>query len=103
MTTDISHFVLHMPDSLRMTDEQLLQFCAVNRELRIERTTEGDLIIMPLAGGGKQSSECRYCLSVEHLDKTGWHRIRNRQCWIHSPEWSHTLPGTSWNISAPIL
>jgi len=53
MSTDLwtSHVMLHMPDSLRMTDDQLLQFCAVNRELRIERTTEGDLIIMPLAGG----------------------------------------------------
>jgi len=48
--TSSSHLVLHVPDSLRMTDDQLLEFCAVNSELRIERTAEGDLIVTPPAG-----------------------------------------------------
>ena len=33
--------------AIEMTDDQLVQFCADNRELRIELTSEKELIIMP--------------------------------------------------------
>jgi Uma2 family endonuclease len=38
-------------DSLlkKMDDEEFYRFCQINRELRIERTKEGDLIVMPPA------------------------------------------------------
>ena len=42
---------LHMQPIIEMTDEQFYDFCRINRELRIERTAEGDLIIMTPAGG----------------------------------------------------
>jgi Uma2 family endonuclease len=35
----------------RMDDESLLRFCSANDPLRIERTAEGDLIVMTPAGG----------------------------------------------------
>ena len=34
-----------------MTQDQFFDFCQQNRELRIERTVEGELIIMPPSGG----------------------------------------------------
>ena len=34
-----------------MTDDQFFQLCQNNRELRFERTANGDLIIMPPTGG----------------------------------------------------
>jgi Uma2 family endonuclease len=34
-----------------MSDDEFFEFCRVNRELRIERTAEGDLIIMSPTGG----------------------------------------------------
>jgi Uma2 family endonuclease len=34
----------------RMTDDEYFQFCANNSELRVERTPEGDIVIMPPAG-----------------------------------------------------
>jgi Uma2 family endonuclease len=34
-----------------MTDEELFEFCRLNADWRIERTAEGELIIMPPAGG----------------------------------------------------
>jgi Uma2 family endonuclease len=34
-----------------LTDEALYRLCVSNRELRIERTRDGELIIMPPAGG----------------------------------------------------
>jgi Uma2 family endonuclease len=35
----------------RMTDEEFFEFCHANADLRIERTSEGDLILMSPAGG----------------------------------------------------
>jgi Uma2 family endonuclease len=33
-----------------MTDDEYFQFCANNSKLRVERTSEGDIVIMPPAG-----------------------------------------------------
>jgi Uma2 family endonuclease len=43
----------------KLTDEQLIAFCAQNRDLRIERTAAGDLILMPpvMGDGGIKSAE----------------------------------------------
>ncbi|PIG90927.1 Uma2 family endonuclease [Gloeocapsopsis sp. IPPAS B-1203] len=42
---------LQLPLVLRLTDEQFEQLAAANRELQLELTTKGDLIIMPPTGG----------------------------------------------------
>jgi Uma2 family endonuclease len=36
---------------LDLTDDQLYEFCQINRDLRIERNRQGELIIMPPTGG----------------------------------------------------
>jgi Uma2 family endonuclease len=43
--------VLRVPASLQMDDDQFFDFCQENELLRIERSAEGELIIMPPAGG----------------------------------------------------
>jgi len=48
---DINSFVLHWPPSLRLAEDQFFDFCQANRELRIERTAEGDCEIMTPTGG----------------------------------------------------
>ena len=50
--------VLHVPPDL-MNDEEFFDFCQRNGDWRIERTADGDLIIMPPAGGetGYRNSE----------------------------------------------
>ncbi len=42
---------LHLEPVVRLSDDQLFEFCAVNRDLRIERSSGGDLIVMSPAGG----------------------------------------------------
>jgi len=32
-------------------DDELFELCAANRDLRIERSAEGELLIMPFTGG----------------------------------------------------
>lgn len=42
---------IELGEVLVRNDEELFEFCARNPELRIERTAEGDLIVMTPAGG----------------------------------------------------
>ena len=49
--TDIgSRLVLNL-QSIRLTDDQFLRFCSDNSDFRFEMTAQGELIIMPPAGG----------------------------------------------------
>ena len=44
--------VLHLGPALqRMSDHEFFVFCQLNQDLRFERTSDGDLIIMPPTGG----------------------------------------------------
>lgn len=52
LTSEYTPLRLQMLPTLTMTDDQFFEFCQLNRELRIERTSQGDLIIMTPAGGG---------------------------------------------------
>src|SRR6267143_4826828 len=42
---------LHLRPAVELTDEQFFALCAINRDLRLERTAEGDIIIMSPTGG----------------------------------------------------
>lgn len=45
--TEILPLVVQFHPVIEMTDDQFCEFCQINRELRIERTAEGEVIIMP--------------------------------------------------------
>ena len=47
----ISPVVLHWPSSMRVVNDQFFEFCQANKELRIERTAQGDCEIMAPTGG----------------------------------------------------
>jgi Uma2 family endonuclease len=40
-----------IPETLKVTQEQFVQLAAANRDVRLERTATGELIIMPPTGG----------------------------------------------------
>jgi len=42
--------VVHLRPAVDMTEEQFFESCQLNRDLRIERSADGDLIIMAPAG-----------------------------------------------------
>lgn len=42
---------LNLSSILTLTDEQFYELCQANTDLRLERTSEGELIIMPPTGG----------------------------------------------------
>lgn len=55
---------LRLRPALQLSDDQLLELCRLNRELRIERTSEGDLEIMTPAGGGSSRRNAEAVLQL---------------------------------------
>ena len=47
----MEELIVKIPEQYPMTDDELFALCAANKELRIERDEEGQLIIMSPAGG----------------------------------------------------
>ncbi|HEV7860507.1 MAG TPA: Uma2 family endonuclease [Pyrinomonadaceae bacterium] len=66
--------LVHLRPAVEMTDEQFFEFCQINRDLRIERTAEGDLLIMPPTGartGRRNNLLAKAFLLWEEQDRTG--------------------------------
>jgi Uma2 family endonuclease len=47
----LNPLLLHWPPSMRMVNDQFFEFCQANKELRIERSAQGDCEIMAPTGG----------------------------------------------------
>ena len=47
---ETSPLVVRMHPVIDLTDDQFFEFCQINRDLRIERTATGELLIMPPTG-----------------------------------------------------
>ena len=58
--------VLRLKPALKLSERQFFEFCQVNGELRIERTADGELEIMPPAGSatGYRNSELNWQLTA---------------------------------------
>ena len=48
--TPVRHLPLRLSPATRMSDDALYEFCRMNRDLRIERTRDGEIVIMPPTG-----------------------------------------------------
>lgn len=46
----VSRFVLQFDPFIKMTDDQFFDFCQANRDVRIERNSQGEIIVMPPTG-----------------------------------------------------
>lgn len=57
--TGVMPLLVRVAPVVDLTDDQLLELCGLNRELRIKRTSEGDLLIMPPTGGGERGARTR--------------------------------------------
>lgn len=50
IATEIVPMVVQLQPAIALTDDQFFEFCQINREYRIERNAQGDLVIMPPTG-----------------------------------------------------
>jgi Uma2 family endonuclease len=78
--------VLRMRPPLQMDDEQFFVFCQQNSDLQIERTAEGDLIIMSPVGGETGDRESELSFQVRLWAKTDGTGV------AFSPSTGFTLP-----------
>jgi Uma2 family endonuclease len=72
--TEILPLLLRLAPVIEMSDRQFFELCQLNRDLRIERTSQGDLMIMPPTGGetGRMNFELTSLFSYwVHADGTG--------------------------------
>ena len=51
----------------RMSDEEFFEFCQLNDDLRIELTSEGDLVIMPPTGAKNRGAQFQSDPAFWHL------------------------------------
>lgn len=89
--------VLSMRPPAKLTDEQFMAFCAQNRDLRIERSAEGDLIIMsPVKGDGgiKESELIRQLANWALQDATG--RPFSSSSGFKLPNGAERSPDAAW-------
>ena len=56
--------------AIARSDEELFEFCVLNPELGIDRTGEGDLIVMPPAGWGSGHRSAEIVRAL-----TAWARV----------------------------
>ncbi|EAM52530.1 Uma2 family endonuclease [Crocosphaera watsonii WH 8501] len=95
-------------DSLQMTDEQFFQLCQDNRDLRFERNSNGDILIMSPTGGetGNRNSSINYQLYAWNLqnklgitfDSSTGFKLPNKAdrspdaSWIPLKKWNNLTP-----------
>ena len=58
---ETSPLVVRMHPVIDLTDDQFFEFCQINRDLRIERTATGELLIM--SPTGSETGESNFRLS----------------------------------------
>jgi Uma2 family endonuclease len=74
LAVEQSSLVVRLHPVVRMTDEQFFEFCQLNRDLHIERTATGDLIIMSPTGsatGGRNFKLSQQLANWTDQDGTG--------------------------------
>jgi len=100
-TLDISvpePVVVHFePSRLRMNDEEFFMFCQLNPELRIERTSGGDIIVMAPTGGktGRRNARLIAAL-VNWAEKDGCGQFFDSSTEFILPNGAGRAPDLSW-------
>ncbi len=92
-----SPLTLRLPPAMALSDEQLLELASLNSDVRLELTAQGDLIVMPPAGGssGRRNAQITTQLGVwsEH-DGSG--EVFDSSTGFRLPNGAVRSPAASW-------
>ena len=97
-TTETQPLILHLGPILeRMSDRELFQFCQLNKDWYIERTSGGDLVIMPPTGGrtGGLNFKLTGCFN-EWVEKDGTGIGFDSSTGFALPNGARRSPDLSW-------
>ncbi|MEH2050691.1 Uma2 family endonuclease [Nostoc sp.] len=89
--------ILNLSRTIELTDEQFFQLCQNNRDLRLERTAEGELIIMPPTGweSGNRNSRLTQRLG-NWTDADGTGLAFDSSTGFKLPNGANRSPDASW-------
>jgi Uma2 family endonuclease len=89
--------ILRTTPEWRMDDDQFFRFCALNKELRIERFANGDLMIMSPEGSGSGSGGAELTFFfVDWARRDGTGRIFNSSTGFILPNKAIRSPDVAW-------
>src|SRR5437868_9182067 len=82
---------------IELDDESLFQFCQLNSQVRIERTAEGNLIIMPPEGGSSGLGNTKLVqVFANWADADGTGRVFGPSTGFILPNTAMRAPDISW-------
>jgi Uma2 family endonuclease len=93
----LGHVTLRIRPAIEMTDDEFFALCQLNRDLRFERTSEGDIIIMPPTGGAtgiRNSSITGQLYNWAKRDATG--AIFDSSTGFKLPNGADRSPDAAW-------
>ncbi len=101
-------------NSLKLTDDQFFQLCQDNRDLRFERNSNGDIVIMPPTGGETSNRNIEIAYQVQAwsrqnklgiaFDSSGGFKLPNGAdrspdaSWIPLEKWNNLTPQQRQNF-----
>jgi Uma2 family endonuclease len=89
--------VVQLQPVVELSDDQLCEFCQVNRDLRIERNARGDLIIMPPAVSDMGDRNAELTMQLRNWAKRdGTGKSFDSSAGFRLPNGSVLSPDASW-------
>src|SRR5438105_3142625 len=89
--------IVHTRPAIDMDDEQFFQFCQLNRDLQIERTAEGDIIIMAPEAGSSGLGGSELLLSIGSWAKRdGTGQLFGPSTGFNLPNGATRSPDVAW-------
>jgi Uma2 family endonuclease len=89
--------ILNLSPTIELTDDQFFQLCQNNRDLRLERTAEGVLIIMPPTGWESGNRNSKLTARVEYwADADGTGLAFDSSTGFKLPNGANRSPDASW-------
>ncbi len=88
--------VVRMQPAMRLDAEQLAAFCSLNRDLRIEQTAEGELVIMAPAGWDSGNKEAEITAKFVMWAEQHGGRVGGSNTGYTLPNTAIRAPDVSW-------
>jgi Uma2 family endonuclease len=89
--------IVHTRPALDMSEDQFFQFCQINRDLQIERTAEGDILIMaPEAGSSGRGGSKLSALLDKWAERDGRGQVFGASTGFHLPNDAVRSPDVAW-------
>ncbi|BAY61009.1 hypothetical protein NIES22_10700 [Calothrix brevissima NIES-22] len=93
----MNDLIFNLRPTIELTDEQFFQICQNNRDLRIERTAEGELIIMPPTGWESGNRNSKLTARLEFwADADGTGLTFDSSTGFKLPNGANRSPDASW-------